>query len=291
MRPSARVGSALPRLYAAVSRLGWRRSAVLDALFRRAYFLYKRVLEDPFHNLARRSPELFRGGHVLDVGANIGYTASVFARAVDAGFGVWAFEPEGANFDALQALARRDRRGVIHPVRAAVGERDGELELWVNEEHPGDHRVRTGSLAASPSSERFGRSEKVRQLSIDGFLEAMDPPLGPIRFVKIDVQGYELPVCRGMARLLASARGPICVAMEYDPAMMRDMGFDPAECLRFFLERGFELRLLEQSGKALPCAASELEAHLGPRGYRDLLLTRAARAGEPPADERRKEPV
>ncbi len=280
MTPPVRLGRALPGLYAALSKLGWRRSAALDALFRRAYFAYKRRIEDPFYNLTRASPELFRGGHVLDVGANIGYTASVFADAVDPGFGVFAFEPEGANFAALEALARKHRPGVIRPVRAAVGEREGEIELWLNETHPGDHRVRTGSLEASASSARFSRSEKVRQVSIDGFLESIDPPLAPVRFVKIDVQGFELPVCLGMTRLIDST-GPLCVAMEYDPAMMRDMGFSPAECLSFFLERGFELRCLEQSGKALPCAVSELEARLAPRGYRDLLFTRGGNGRRP----------
>jgi FkbM family methyltransferase len=277
MTSPARRFPTLPGLYAALTRFGWRRSPALDALFRRAYFLYKRHLEDPYYNLARRSPALFQGGHVLDVGANIGYTASVFADAVEPGFGVYAFEPEPANFEALEALARRRGGGVIRPVRAAVGERAGEVQLWLNETHPGDHRIRTGSLEASASSGKFSRSEAVRQVSIDEFVEAMVPPLAPVRFVKIDVQGFELPVCLGMKRLLASGAHPLCVAIEYDPAMMRDIGFDPADCLRLLLDHGFELRVLRRNGETVACAASELPAHLGARGYCDLLFTRGVR--------------
>jgi FkbM family methyltransferase len=277
VKSSLRLQRALPALYAAVSKLGWRRSAALDTVFRHAYFLYKRALEDPFHGLARRSPGLFRGGHVLDVGANIGYTASVFAAAVEPGFGVYAFEPERANFEALEALARKRGGGVIRPVRAAVADRSGEVELWINETHPGDHRVRTGSLEASASSTRFSRGEKVPQVSIDDFLGSMDPPLAPIRFVKIDVQGFELPVCLGMERLLDSGAHPLCVALEYDPAMSREMGFDPAACLRLFLERAFELRVLRRNGETIACAASDLGPHLGTRGYCDVLFTRGAR--------------
>ena len=45
------------------------------------YLLYKRYLEDPFAALAKIRPSLFRGGDILDTGANIAYTASLFARA------------------------------------------------------------------------------------------------------------------------------------------------------------------------------------------------------------------
>src|ERR1035438_5265855 len=61
------------------------------------YFLYKRHLEDPFARLLRGYPSLLRGGSVLDVGANIGYTALLFSKAIDSGFRVYAFEPEERN--------------------------------------------------------------------------------------------------------------------------------------------------------------------------------------------------
>jgi hypothetical protein len=61
-------------------QLGWFRNA-----FVASYFLYKRLYEDPFWVLAQQRPELFANGDVLDVGANIGYTASVFARTLKPG--------------------------------------------------------------------------------------------------------------------------------------------------------------------------------------------------------------
>jgi len=60
-------------------------------LFLFLYFLYKRWYEDPFWALAKRSPELFANGDILDIGANIGYTASVFAAAATAPGRVYAF--------------------------------------------------------------------------------------------------------------------------------------------------------------------------------------------------------
>ena len=73
-----------------------------DALFSRSYFVYKRLVEDPFHALLRSRPELLRGGHVVDVGANIGYHARLFARGLDPGWMVVAIEPEPRNFAMLE---------------------------------------------------------------------------------------------------------------------------------------------------------------------------------------------
>jgi len=115
--------------YGLANRLGVLHSAVLDDLFVRAYFAYKR-LGDPFAVLARRRPDLFRGGHVLDVGANVGYTASVFARALEPGFKVFAFEPDRQNVERLVRTMRRlglaDR---VEGVNATVGAAEGTVGL------------------------------------------------------------------------------------------------------------------------------------------------------------------
>lgn len=100
-------------LYRQANRLGLLSSSPARQLFSVAYRAYKRHFEDPFQNLVDRHPEFFRGGDVIDVGANMGYTASVFATAIDAGCHVWAFEPSSANFAQLEIAARnrkmRDR--------------------------------------------------------------------------------------------------------------------------------------------------------------------------------------
>jgi len=84
--------------YALARKSGFLDTRLGESTLDHAYFAYKRFVEDPFAALATRHPELFRGGNILDVGANIGYTASVFARASSEGFQVYAFEPEEKNW-------------------------------------------------------------------------------------------------------------------------------------------------------------------------------------------------
>src|SRR5712692_982951 len=106
--------------YAAARRTGFLDTPIGSRLFISAYFLYKKYLEDPFEGLIRRDPDLFRGGHILDVGANIGYCAALFSRALDPGYSVFAFEPEPFNASLLRHVVRTRARGPVVAVEAAV---------------------------------------------------------------------------------------------------------------------------------------------------------------------------
>jgi FkbM family methyltransferase len=252
---------------------------VLDSsLGRRAfvgsYFLYKRWLEDPFAALARRRPGLFRGGHVLDVGANVGYTASVFAAAIDPGQQVHAFEPERRNFRVLEEVVERHGlTGRVVPVRAAVGASDGTVALWLNAAHHADHRVLTATLEAGLGRAAAAATEQVRLLALDGYVRERE--LDRIAFIKVDVQGYELEVCRGLAGLL-EANPLMAVAVEYLPSAMDALGFRAEALLEFFAVRGYVAHALERDGELQTTSFGDLERLVGERGYVDVVFTRDA---------------
>jgi len=91
-----------------------------------SYFLYKRWYEDPFWALGKRSPELFGNGDILDVGANIGYTACVFVETIKPPGKVYAFEPDTASFATLGEVIRRKNLGdAVEIFNMAVGSADG----------------------------------------------------------------------------------------------------------------------------------------------------------------------
>jgi len=219
------------RLYAGAQRSGLLRTRAGDALFSRAYFAYKRLIEDPFAKLVRTSPELFAGGHILDVGANIGYTTAVFAGAVRDPFRVFAFEPEEENFARLQRNVRRLGLRNVELVRSAVGDRDGVAPLWRNERHHGDHRIATPAFAAHHQG-----FVDVPMTTLDTF--AAEHVDGPIAFVKIDVQGFEPAVLAGMSRILDENLS-IAIATEVSEADLAALGFTARDEMQPLLERGF----------------------------------------------------
>jgi FkbM family methyltransferase len=243
-------------------------------LFLFAYFLYKRWCEDPFWALAKRSPELFTGGDILDIGANIGYTAWVFAAALKANAKVpgkvYAFEPDAASFAALGEIVRRKNLGdSVEIFNLAVGSADGSLEFWHNEEHSADHRVVTEQFKTSrPAGEKV---TTVAVTSVDNFVAARN--LQNISFIKIDVQGYELAVCEGMRKTIEKFP-EMCIAFEYAPDGMRELGFEPSVLLDFFLSAGYQLHILTRAATTLAQDNRAIELAVERSGYVDLLCSK-----------------
>jgi FkbM family methyltransferase len=242
-----------------------RRSGFLDtrmgqALFAAAYFQYKKRLEDPFERLIRHYPRLFRGGHILDIGANIGYCSTLFSGAVDSGYHVFAFEPEPFNVSLLKRNIAARAAAAVVPVQAAVGDREGETALKLNPHHHGDHRVAVRDTGAETIA--------VPLVTVDGFLSRQNAQT-PVCFIKIDVQGYELAVCEGSARTLDC--NPDCtVVLEYMPEALEDLGFHPQDLPAWFLSRGYCCFVVTSDGKLQPGPPADL----GKRGYADLLFSK-----------------
>lgn len=256
-------------IYGIAEASGLLRSNLFRRFFGIAYFAYKGLLEDSFAALIRMHPELFRGGDVLDAGANIGYTASLFAEAVDAGRKVHAFEPEPRNFQDLERVAKRHRgQGTIIPMRAAVGSEKGTISLCVNAKNPGDHRVLTVEFEGP--SLGMGRVE-APLLTLSEYVAELKPP-PPVVFVKIDVQGFELEVCRGLEELLERNPG-MTIALEYMPEAMNDLGYSPRQLLDWLRGYNFQIHVLKADGHL---QAVNEEVPLGKRGYADLVCRRTA---------------
>lgn len=255
--------------YSLVKRSGFLETGFGRRLFRSAYFFYKRHIEDDLQVLLQAYPALIQGGNVLDVGANIGYTAAVLARATDPNQKIYAFEPEPSNFEILQETARQPEfEGKIVAMQCAVGAQSGSTDLWVNDHHHGDHRVITERFRSTyPGLKKVN----VDMVSIDGFLETRQEN---ISFIKIDVQGYELAVCRGMRNTLE--RNPeLSVILEFAPSAMRDLGFEPSQLIDFFAERGFSIYQVCPRGQLSPGVPTTM----GDLGYVDLLFSRRPISG------------
>jgi FkbM family methyltransferase len=246
-----------------VRRSGFLRTSLGRYLFKSAYFAYKRYIEDDLRDLVLSIPGLVGKGNILDIGANIGYTAAVLARAAESDRKVYAFEPEPFNFSILQQTARQPEfEGRIVPLQFAVGAEDGTVDLWINEGHHADHRVATEQFRSAHAG---SKEVSVSLVSIDSFLESKP---GPVSFVKIDVQGYELAVCQGM-QITLRQNPDIAVVLEFMPSAMRELGFEPSHLIDFFVERDFEVYQIHPRGKLSPGLPRDMKDS----SYFDLLFS------------------
>ena len=264
MNTSTDPANPLLTAYSLARRSGFLQTTLGRRVFRTAYFLYKRYVEDSLQDLINAFPCLIGEGHVLDIGANIGYTAAVLARATKPNWKVFAFEPEHSNFQLLQQTAqRREFKDKIVPVQCAVGAENGIIDLWINLRHHADHRVMTKDFR----SEHPGApTEGVPLVSIDSFLESHT---AKVSFIKIDVQGYEPAVCQGMVNTLRQ-NPDVAIVLEYMPSAMRALGFEAPQLINFFGERGFSIYQVHPRGRLSP----GIPPAVNDSSYFDLLLSR-----------------
>jgi hypothetical protein len=125
---------------------------------------------------------------------------------------------------------------------------------------------------SSDAEKAFYRPMTVAVESLDHLLPDLRPDL-----VKIDVQGWELEVLRGMEAVLRSTPG-IGVYVEFWPEGMRRAGYAPEDLFTFL--RGLDFRLfLAGDGSELEQAGfAALTRRLTGLKHADLLARRAERA-------------
>lgn len=263
MSLSTQCAQVLIQIYKRANRAGLMNISLIRSLYVFAYFTYKKYLEDPYAKLAKHHLHLFKEGHVLDIGANIGYTAYVFSKTLEKSFKVYAFEPEKRNLALLKQVSHH--YGFSHrliPVAAAVGDSEGDIELWENETNNADHRILTAEL--KKQLQGTIKTQTIPLITIDHYLQKMAQP-SPISFIKIDVQGYELAVCQGMSHTLEQNPQAV-IGLEYCPNIIEGLGFKPHDLLQFFRERHYQFYILNKDNVIKAC---DVEQYFSSRDVRE----------------------
>jgi len=200
---------------------------------------------------------LVRPGSVfVDIGANLGYFTCLAARAAGPTGRVVAFEPDRLNVRLLRRNVRANRFENVTIVPAAVGGRDGEIELFRSEINHTDHRV-------YDSGEGRG-AERVRLVSLDSYF----PRASRIDVLKIDIQGFEAQAFAGMRRILAEQRDRLVILTEFFPEGLEEAGSGPAELLALFSAAGLRCWFMDGTPADLASALDRSAAD----GYTNLLV-------------------
>ena len=234
-----------------------------DSIIGRTLFLegrYEQALNDVIVGLR---PHL-TGHCALDIGANIGLHTLALSESVGPTGRVLAFEPESHNADLLERTLADARAGNVTVRREAVGDRAGLAAIHRNPSNFGDHRV-AGASGSDVTN--------VPMTTIDLASSAESLTEGSIRFAKMDVQGYELNVIRGMLRTLEQ-NPDIILAVEVYPAGLRAAGGSAVELMREFRRAGFNGWELHPE-RVIPLADPETYGLLRGDGYVDVVLSRA----------------
>ena len=178
-------------------------TAELDLSHAHAGLLVRGDLEPPVQEAFRRL--LGPGSAILDVGANIGFFSLLAARLVGPHGRVVALEPVARNATAIRRNAELNGLGSISVIEKAAAASAGRGELLVVED------ASWSKLADTGWHDRTSSVEPVELVAIDDLVESGEVP--PPDVVKIDTEGSEVEILRGMARTLERHRPALVIEL------------------------------------------------------------------------------
>ncbi len=198
----------------------------------------------------------------VDIGAHVGLFAVPAAITVGSEGRVIAFEPAPENRELLERNVARHTPGNVEVHAEAVADTEGSLTLARSQYNTGDHRLVNGSA-------RGGVTVDVIALAPWLDSRGIEPDV-----IKMDVQGAEPLVIKGMSGLLDGAR-PLAILLEFAPAMLRAAKSDPVEFLLQLTRSGFSLELIdERTGVRAAATCDDIMAACPSHGYVNLLAKR-----------------
>lgn len=191
---------------------------------------------------------------ILDVGANVGQFVKLVRNAGYKGK-IISFEPLAAAHVKLTTIALRDPQLAVWP-RMAIGNQNGEIQINVagNSQSSSVLPMLKSHLDAAPDS-RYVATERVKVSRLDSCISS-ELAGSTFPYLKIDTQGYELPVIEGAAGILTQIKA-IQLELSLIPlfegqalllemlGIMKRLGFDLYAIIPGFIDK--------RSGRMLQC--------------------------------------
>lgn len=146
-------------------------------------------------------PFLDPPGIVVDVGAHIGTFTIRACRDLRPRV-ILAVEPESSNFQLLvENLRAEGLAEVTRTFRVALWDRSGDLPLLIQAGNSGGASLLP--MKATMERARVKGQEVVPVSTLDRLLEESGVDEEPIRLLKVDAEGAELPILRGAPKALS----------------------------------------------------------------------------------------
>lgn len=177
----------------------------------------------PTEEFAELLDQYPKGSVIIDVGANIGIFSFI---AADLGHEVHAFEASQSNFACLVAGIDLNKFDQIHAHHLAVSDEPGELRF----ESLGPY----GHIAEDETE--GARVERVQAITLDDYSARLDT--SPVALIKIDVEGGESKVLRGMESMLSRTNAPDII-IESNGHTLGRVGETPNSLLSYLSQFGY----------------------------------------------------
>ncbi|HMP91025.1 MAG TPA: FkbM family methyltransferase [Kiritimatiellia bacterium] len=159
------------------------------------------------------TPLIPRGGHVLDIGANVGYLSRIFADIVGIGGRVVSVEPIPDTFDVLRHSMKTLHPDIVTTLPLCISDRAGEVYMAVPKYAGGGENYYESRIVTDDKG-HDGQLYRVKASTLSAEVARLG--LMP-DFIKIDVEGHELAVIRGGANFFARKQPPLLIEVASNP--------------------------------------------------------------------------
>ena len=172
---------------------------------------------------------------LFDIGANVGIYSTFVGKRLNEGT-VVVFEPEPANMEAAQRHLERNDISYIAK-KLALSSQDGSAFLDIERDQVGEGRHQLIDKNTKNAIE-------IEMVQGDELINSGEIPQPSI--VKIDVEGSEVDVLRGLSESLSNSKCRT-VYCETHPKILKDRGYSGKDILRLLRQYGYKVEYL--SGK------------------------------------------
>ena len=178
---------------------------------------------------------LKKGDVFIDVGAHIGYLTAVGASLVGKRGQVHSFEPVPLYFEYVRKLVLQNLGYKIVPQNCALGEKTETAVMCYNGPlHSGGSSLVLGEL--NPAIIEGSINVSIRRL--DDYLR--QNKLEGVALIKIDVEGYEFPVLKGLQKYFENTDYRPPIICEITPSAYLLLGTSRQELIDYMKQYGYE---------------------------------------------------
>ena len=183
---------------------------------------------------------------IIDVGANIGLSTIILARACP-GARVVAFEPSPRNAKFLRANLAANHIANAKVMEVALSDRPGELAF---------HEAAFAATSHVVSSEHLAQELITTRVPVTNLDDVPIEDLGTVSLIKIDVEGHEPNVLAG-GRSLIQRQSPL-LYMEFNAWCLNAFGGHSPAAFANALWQTFEVFQTDETGALVPIGTSAL---------------------------------
>lgn len=159
---------------------------------------------------------------VIDIGANVGKVSLLLSRKAKQ---VFAFEPEETNYNTILRNIKLNNIKNIQVIKKAVTDSTKKTYLEIS----------NASTCHQISTKPTTNTKEIESISLDDYFGNQK-----IDFIKIDAEGSEPEILRGMANMIKQ-NPQLIIVIEYNRIILRQKKTDPIQYVLNLKDMGFTI--------------------------------------------------